>query len=142
MPFRKGQSGNPAGRPKGTPNKRGIMAGVLDEISAEKGIDVKQAIIKKLVDSALGGDHQSIKLILDRLEPAYKPVSPPIEIDTRLPTEPVKRAEKLVELTIQGQLLPDEAKILLEGMKSVLQIKEFTDIEQRIKDLENAQAGQ
>jgi len=36
-------------------------------------------------------------------------------------------------------LLIDEAKVLLEGMKSVLQIKEFAEIEKRIEELENAQ---
>ena len=137
MAFKKGVSGNPSGRKKGVPNKRGVIAGVLDKISTEKGLDVKQAIIEKLIDSALDGDTQSIKLIMDRLEPAYKPVSPPISLDARLPSDNIKRAEKLLDLTAQGKILPDETKMLIDGMKSVLQIKEFTEMEQRIEALEN-----
>ena len=76
---------------------------------------------------------------MDRLEPAYKPVNAPIKINARLPKDPVKRAEKVIYLTVKGELLPDEAKLLLEGMKSVMQIKEFAEIERRVEELENAQ---
>jgi len=137
--FKKGQSGNIQGRPKGSKNKNTIIEQALSDYSEENNVDAKKSILDSLIGEAMTGDYNSIKLILERLSPSLKPVSQAINLDVRLPKDPVKRAEKIIDLTIQGELLIDEAKVLLEGMKSVLQIKEFAEIEKRIEELENAQ---
>jgi hypothetical protein len=61
-PFRKGVSGNPAGRKPGSKNYSTIL---LRAIAA----DDMTAIAKALVARARGGDTTAAKIILDRLAP-------------------------------------------------------------------------
>jgi hypothetical protein len=68
--FRKGQSGNPRGRPRGSRN----FASLVDEALAEpvminengrrKKATKLQVIVKQLVNKAAQGDHRSIQLLM------------------------------------------------------------------------------
>ena len=60
--FKAGQSGNPAGRPKGSRNKATLAAEALLEGELE-------AIIRKLLEKAKEGDSSALRLCLDRLMP-------------------------------------------------------------------------
>jgi hypothetical protein len=63
--FKKGVSGNPSGRPKGSVNKYTALArGVLGEHS--------QAIVEVIIDKALKGDVNCLKMCLDRIIPTTK----------------------------------------------------------------------
>lgn len=70
MQFRKGQSGNPKGRPPGAKNTVTLLNEALDEtvIVTENGrrktITKKQAIVKQIVNKAAGGDYRAIQLLL------------------------------------------------------------------------------
>jgi hypothetical protein len=72
-PFRKGQSGNPAGKPKGTRNRSTLAAELLLEGEAE-------ALTRKAVELALAGDTTALRLCLERLMPPRKdrPISLPL----------------------------------------------------------------
>ena len=62
MTFQSGQSGNPAGRPKGARGKATIMAeGMLDGEA--------QDIIRAAIDLAKAGDVAAIRVCLDRIAP-------------------------------------------------------------------------
>jgi Family of unknown function (DUF5681) len=69
--FRKGQSGNPQGRPKGSQNLTTLLSEALNErvIVAENGgrrkITMRQAIIKQLVKRSATADLRAIKILLD-----------------------------------------------------------------------------
>jgi hypothetical protein len=74
--FRPGQSGNPAGRPKGARNRSTIAAESLLEGEAE-------ALTRKAIQLALAGDVTALRLCIERLVPPRKdrPISlelPPI----------------------------------------------------------------
>jgi hypothetical protein len=68
--FRKGQSGNPRGRPRGSRN----FASLVDEALADpvminengrrKKATKLQVIVKQLVNKAAQGDHRSIQLLM------------------------------------------------------------------------------
>jgi Family of unknown function (DUF5681) len=59
-PFEKGRSGNPAGRPRGGRNRSTLAAQLLLQGEAE-------ALTRKAVKLALGGDPTALRLCLDRL---------------------------------------------------------------------------
>ena len=59
-PFAKGRSGNPAGRPRGSRNRSTLAAQMLLQGEAE-------ALTRKAVELALGGDPTALRLCLDRL---------------------------------------------------------------------------
>lgn len=68
MVFQPGQSGNPAGRPKGSVNKNLAMLR-----------DAVEKVLPLVVDRALAGDAEAQKLILERGLPKLKPVEAPME---------------------------------------------------------------
>jgi hypothetical protein len=59
-PFEPGQSGNPAGRPKGSRNKATLAVEVLLDGEAE-------SITRKAIELAKKGDLAAIRLCLDRI---------------------------------------------------------------------------
>jgi len=61
-PFRKGRSGNPAGKPKGARHRATLVAEVLLDGEAEK-------LTRKAVEMALAGDVIALRLCLDRILP-------------------------------------------------------------------------
>src|SRR5208282_1497815 len=72
--FRKGQSGNPRGRPRGSRNFASLVEEALAEPVAinENGRRRKasklQVIVKQLVNKAAQGDHRSIQLLMAFIE--------------------------------------------------------------------------
>jgi hypothetical protein len=77
MPFEKGQSGNPAGRPRGIVNRATALAQTLLSERAE-------GIARKVIALAEEGDMAAIRVCMERLVPPIKhqPVAvelPPLE---------------------------------------------------------------
>lgn len=66
MTFRKGQSGNPQGRPKGTKDKRTATRELLEPHA--------ESLIDKAVELALKGDTTALKMCLDRLVPTLRSI--------------------------------------------------------------------
>jgi hypothetical protein len=72
--FKKGQSGNPRGRPSGSKNLATVLIEALNEfvIVAENGgrrkITKRQAIITQLVNQSAKADWRATKILLDILQ--------------------------------------------------------------------------
>lgn len=79
--FKKGESGNPKGRPK-LPKLDELLAEVLGD--EKDGITAGQAILMKLRQKALNGDIRAAQLLLDR---GYGKAKQTIELHT---PEPIK----------------------------------------------------
>lgn len=63
-PFKKGQSGNPKGRPKKIPELDKLLADVLGE--EKNGLTAAEAILKALLSKAAKGDVRAAEVLLDR----------------------------------------------------------------------------
>ncbi len=63
-PFKKGETGNPNGRPKKLPELNALLADVLGE--EKDGISAAQAILMALRKRATSGDVRAAELLLDR----------------------------------------------------------------------------
>jgi hypothetical protein len=72
--FRKGQSGNPQGRPKGAFRFAGILQRALNEPVAvveqgeRRSISKLEAVVKQLVNKAAGGDLRAVTLVTQLIE--------------------------------------------------------------------------
>ena len=68
--FKKGSSGNPKGRPRGSKNATTLLKEALNEqvVITENGrrrtITKKEAIVTQIVNKAASGDHRAIQLLL------------------------------------------------------------------------------
>jgi len=67
MPFQPGQSGNPAGRPRGSRNKRTVTVEKLWDDSAG-------ALTSAAIKQATGGDPVALRACLDRVAPRRQPL--------------------------------------------------------------------
>ncbi len=84
MTFQPGQSGNPAGRPKGS-RTRAPLKDALNKYLNEKDKDGNlrlDVLAGKLYGMAIGGDVQAMKLIYERMEGKPKQA---IEVSTDTP---------------------------------------------------------
>jgi hypothetical protein len=63
-PFKKGQSGNPNGRPKKIPELDKLLADVLGE--EKDGLTAAEAILMKLRQMAASGNIRAAEVLLDR----------------------------------------------------------------------------
>jgi hypothetical protein len=76
--WKKGETGNPNGRPKKLPALDLIMTNVMGD--EKNGITAAEAIIMKLRDMATKGDIKAAQLLLDR---AYGKAKQDIDITTQ-----------------------------------------------------------
>jgi len=140
MPFIKGQSGNPGGRGKGTVNKRSITAAAIAKYNKEhQNCDALGDIMGKMIDLAKEGDIQAAKLVIDRVEPSYKSILPSVTLG-RMPKDLFKRGERILSLIASGDISPDIGRELLSSITILLKVQEQTELENRLKTLEDANA--
>ena len=131
--FKPGQSGNPAGKPKGSRDKRTAFRAAIAEHADE--------IINSVIEQALSGDIQAQKMCLDRIVSTLRPESLPITIS--LPRGSVSTSKGLIaasasiiRATATGKLSATDAQALsalLEGQRKMI---ELTDIVERLECLE------
>ena len=131
-PFQKGQSGNPAGKPKGTRNATTLALEALLDGQAS-------ALTQKAINLALAGDMAALRLCLDRILPPRKdsPVAFDLpEIKTLNDAVPAMGA--LVKAVGQGDLTPTEAAELTKMVQASAKIIETAELEERVRKLEEA----
>ena len=98
--FKKGQSGNPRGRPPGSKNLATLVSVALNEpvIVVENGgrkkITKREAIIKQLVNRSTKADWRAIKILLDIVR----------EIDSRVEPETAERSFSAADEKVIAQM--------------------------------------
>jgi hypothetical protein len=133
--FKPGQSGNPGGRPKSRPFRDALMAEVR---AGDGGSDALADIARQLVARALSGDHQSIGLLVDRLE--GRPVASP-SLDLQTPLSQLNPADALgaiADAVATGQISPQEGQQMASLIESRIKAIEMVDLERRLSELEAA----
>jgi hypothetical protein len=134
MTFHKGESGNPAGRPRGSRNRTTVLMQSLLEANAE-------AIARKAIDLATGGDLTAIRICFDRLVPARK--HEPVDFDLpRLDTaaDTVTAASTIVAAVAAGELAPSQAAELAKVVDIYVRALATQGFEERLTKLENSPA--
>ncbi|HZD27429.1 MAG TPA: DUF5681 domain-containing protein [Xanthobacteraceae bacterium] len=133
MSFQKGESGNPAGRPRGARNRATLL---MQNLLA----DDAEAIGRKAIEIAKAGDLAAIRLCMDRLAPARKdePVAfelPPLE----KPADSVAATASIVAAVAAGELTPSQAAELSKVVDVYLRALENKGFDERVTKLENEQ---
>lgn len=130
--FRKGQSGNPKGRPPGSG-----LAGELRRAIATDAPDILAA----LIEQAKAGDVQAARVLLDRILPSLKPESAPVHVPGLADAGSLaERAESVLQAVGAGDVPPDVAAALVAAVGALARIHELDEIERRIATLEERHA--
>src|SRR6266513_79959 len=128
--FKKGKSGNPAGRPKGTRNRTTLAAEALLEGQAE-------AITQKVVEMALAGDLTAARMCLDRILPIRRERRVSFELPPLDSAEDIVKGMKAIAAALaSGELSPREAAEIGNFVGWHAKSIEVLELEQRIKLLE------
>src|SRR5262249_40662297 len=130
MPFEKGESGNPAGRPRGSRNRATLlMEGLL--------ADDAEAIGRKAIEMAKPGEMGPIRRGWARpaRAPKGEPVGfglPPLE----KPADSVVAAAEIVAAVAAGELTPSEAAELAKVVDVYVRAMATTAFDERLTRLE------
>jgi Family of unknown function (DUF5681) len=135
MQFQKGQSGNPAGRPRGALNRATVLA---QELLAAR----VESIAGKLIELAERGDMRAIRVCMDRLAPVIKhqPIAvelPPIE----RPADSVEAAASIAAAVAAGELTATEAAELAKVVDVYVGALASRGFDERLSKLENEIGG-
>ena len=128
--FGEGQSGNPAGRPKGSRNRSTLALEAIFEGEAE-------ALSRKAIEQALAGDGPAMKLCLDRLLSPRRDRSitfdlPVIETADDLP----KATAALLQAVSSGEITPSEAADIGKAVSAHIEAIIAADAIRRLAVLE------
>ena len=133
--FAPGQSGNPAGRPRGARNRATQAAEAILSGEAE-------ALTRKAVELALAGDVTALRLCLERILPAQRGRTLEFDIPTlRSPTDIVAAAAGLVAAAGAGEVTADEALTVARILDVHRRALESQELEARLAVLEQAFGG-
>jgi Family of unknown function (DUF5681) len=135
MTFQPGQSGNPAGRPKGVRAKAAIFAEELLEGEAEE-------LIRAAVKLAKAGDIAAIRVCLDRITPRRRDRVVPFELPPLHNAASVLSGHADIAAAVSaGELTPLEADALSRVLDRYLRSLEHVELEQRVAKLECGRGG-
>jgi hypothetical protein len=134
-PFEPGQSGNPAGKPKGTRHRVTLLADQLLDGAAE-------AIVQKVIEKAKQGDMTALRLCLDRVVPPRRERAVYFRLpELRSPGDAAGAMGAIVEAMASGYLTPSEAAELSRLVEAYVRSLEATEFDQRIRALEERDAN-
>src|SRR5215468_5431663 len=139
MPFKKGTSGNPNGRPTGSRNRMTVLA---EKIFDERlfGEDKKaDAIITRAIELAENGDTACVRLCLDRIAPPRKDRPVCFELPRITESKDAMSASAaIVAAVAAGELTPTEAAELSKVVDSYARTLQAVEFEARLSRLEKA----
>ena len=129
-PFKKGESGNPAGKKPGTRHRATIIAEQLIDAEAEE-------LVRVCLDKAKAGDSTCMKLVMDRLVSVRK--DRPIQIDLpeiKTTADIVSATGLIADAVAHGGLTPLEAQLLAGVVEAHRKSLEVLGHEERLLKLE------
>ncbi|MDO4768982.1 MAG: DUF5681 domain-containing protein [Brachymonas sp.] len=130
--WQPGQSGNPAGRPKGSKNRKTLLAEELQK----DGSDLARAI----KEAALAGDTSAMNLWAQRLEPPLRARAAAVgfELDPEKPLH--EQAQQVLAAVSEGRVDPETGRMLIDCIQSVAGIRAVDELEAHLAALEEKQA--
>lgn len=128
--WKKGTSGNPRGRPKGSRNKATLLA-----IAAMEG--ELSDVVRVVIDAAKGGDMGAARLVVDKLIPATRELPLSIKLPAISAVEDCATAQAMVLAAVAtGDLLPSEGEALAGLIEQQRRSLETSDLAQRLAAIE------
>lgn len=126
----KGQSGNASGRPRGTGEVARLRQAIADRLPL---------IVEKLIQSALAGDTQASRLLIERCIPALRPTDAATGFD--LPQgNSMLRANAIFAQMASGSLSIADGTTMITALGNTAKLEEISLLAERIEKLERSAA--
>ena len=126
--FKPGESGNPAGRPRGS-GKASELRALLEPHAPE--------LVQKAMDLALEGDTTALRLCLERLMPPIRGRDEPVRIEgLQGDSGLVEQGKVLIDALANGEVTPQEASTMMQAISTQSRIVEVDELEKRVAALE------
>jgi Family of unknown function (DUF5681) len=133
--FAKGNSANPAGKPKGARHRATRLAEELIDGQSEE-------LIQRAVAMALGGDSSVMRALLDRLVPPRRERPVSIQLpEIKTSKDLIAASSTLMQSVAEGELVASEAAALGALLGNIASAIATADLSDRIAKLEAVQAN-
>lgn len=125
-----GVSGNPRGRPPGRPDRR--------LLATQQMLDEMRNIVAVLVGKALEGDTNACAIVMQKVLPSVKAQAEKVQFDLDTSAPISEQVSAVLDGVAQGQLAPDVARLIIDSIKSLADVRATEELEARIAALEEA----
>jgi hypothetical protein len=130
MTFLPGQSGNPAGRPRGSRNKKTLMLEALLD-------DESEVLMRRVIGLAKMGDDVAMRLVFSRMLPTRRDRPVPLELPRIESEADARRASgDVMEALGGGEITPQEAEQLLRVIAGAAMVMQSSEMGERIRWLQ------
>ncbi len=126
--FKPGRSGNPAGRPKGTKDRRTELRALIKPHAPD--------LIAKALALANEGDVAALKLLLERAVPPYRPIGEAVTFPMPKQGSLADTGRAVMRAIASGTLPPDTGRQLIDALAALGRVVEIEELERRIAALE------
>jgi hypothetical protein len=130
--WQPGQSGNPAGRPKGS--------GEIGKLRAAIGKALPE-IVERLTAQALAGDVGAARLLIERTLPSLRPVELPTPVELPPDASLSEQGRYLLRAVADGKLPASTGATLLGALSAAARVVEVDELAKRVAALEAARDG-
>ena len=131
MTFQKGQSGNPAGRPRGSRNR----ATQLGYSLLEKELVM---VMNKVIELITAGNTAALKMYLDRIVPVQRGSCELLPLAKA--ADSIGAMTAIAEAVANGELAPSEAASVTRVVEGFVQAFELHGFDERLTKLERHDA--
>ena len=131
MVWKKGESGNIHGRPKGVVGRSTEIRNAI--------ADNADALVAKVVQMALDGDSTALRICIERLCPALRPKDAPVVLAMSAKGPLADQGRAILSEMAQGIITPTEANTLLGALASQAKLIESDELTRRVEALEAKQ---
>lgn len=105
--------------------------------------DAEEAFFAHMAERAVNKEDNSsamlIKVLADKGWASTKPTMEPVEFEFDSEGSAAAQASQIVEAIAKGQLSPDVGNMLINSIANLMKIVEITELEERLKALEESQ---
>jgi hypothetical protein len=129
--WKKGQSGNPAGRKPGTGEVAKIRAAIAKQVPA---------IIEQLTTAALAGDVGAARLLLERTVAPLKATEPTVAVDMAGQTL-TDQGRAVLAAVAAGHVAPGQGASLVAAIGTLARVTELDELSARVAALEARPTG-
>lgn len=127
--WKKGQSGNPAGRRPGSGGVAALRASLVECLPD---------VLESLTRAAVAGDMQATRILLDRVLPPLRAEESPVSVDLTAAGSLAEKAQAVLAAAASGEVGTGQAAQIISALGAMARIIEAEELDKRIAALEEA----